>query len=85
MQSSNNYPISPPGGASVSYPMMQANGSKHWLVMLRDMANLVLMFGSATYGLLYIWKVSEIMDHENCPIISHKKCTVVVGLTKPSW
>ena len=45
-----------------NYPLISSspNPQNSWLTKLRDLANLVLVLGSATYGLHFLWKVGTI-------------------------
>ena len=45
-----------------NYPLISSspNPQNSWLTKLRDLANLVLVLGSAAYGLHFLWKVKQI-------------------------
>jgi len=38
------------------YPVLSAYPQTSWLVTLRDFANVIFLFGSATYGMHFLWK-----------------------------
>jgi len=38
------------------YPVLNAYPQTSWLVTLRDFANVIFLFGSATYGMHFLWK-----------------------------
>ena len=59
----------PPGELTGNiYPVMSANPQTSWLVTLRDFANVIFLLGSATYGMHFLWKVSNFSRgiHNSC-------------------
>ena len=59
MVSSSPLPSSPV--VMKNYPLISSpNPQNSWLTKLRDLANLVLVLGSAAYGLHFLWKVKQI-------------------------
>ena len=44
--------------ADAEYPLIKSNPQTTWLVRLRDLANVIFVFGGAACGIHYLWKVS---------------------------